>query len=80
MVKAQVDRDRCFGFGRCVEEVPEVFRLDEDHKSVPQDPTDVEVERLLAAAWSCPMQAISVHADDGSELPESAAIRGGTYS
>ncbi len=34
-MRAIVDRERCFGFARCVEEVPEVFVLDEQGLSVP---------------------------------------------
>ena len=33
-MRVRVDRERCFGYGRCVDLVPEVFHLDDDDKSV----------------------------------------------
>ena len=67
-MRVRVDRDRCFGYGRCVDAVPEVFRLDDDDKSVAGDTAGVEASRLAMAVWACPMQALTLLGDDGEEL------------
>ena len=64
----RVDRQRCFGYGRCVDLVPEVFHLDDDDKSVADDTADVPASRLAMAVWACPMQALTLLGDDGEEL------------
>lgn len=64
-----VDRERCFGFGRCAEEVPEVFAQDEEgYSAVNGDATAVAVQRLVDAALGCPRQAIRVVDDAGRDL------------
>jgi len=68
-VHVKVDRDRCFGYGRCADLVPEVFVLDDEGKSVPADPTGVDPSRLAMAAWACPMQAIRLLDENGEEVP-----------
>jgi ferredoxin len=68
-MRVAVDHERCFGYGRCVDLVPEVFTLDEEGKSVAGDITGVGPRRLAMAVWTCPMQAISLLDDDGGELP-----------
>ena len=75
MPKVIVDHGRCFGFGRCVEEVPEVFSFNADGQSVPGELGEIPSERVIQAAWACPRQAISVIGDDGLELPESIEAR-----
>jgi ferredoxin len=70
-----VDRERCFGFARCIEEVPEVFSLDAEGKSKPSDLGEIPIQRVIEAAWACPRQAISMIGDDGVELPESVEAR-----
>lgn len=70
-----VDPNRCFGFARCVDEVPEVFRLNEDGRSVPGELGETSLQRVIDAAWACPRQAITVLSDDGLELPESMEAR-----
>jgi ferredoxin len=54
---AIVDRAECFGFGYCVDVLPEVFSLNGEGRStaarVPADP-----QRLAAAADACPRGAI----------------------
>jgi ferredoxin len=64
-MRVRVDRERCFGYGRCVDLVPEVFHLDDDDKSVADDTTDVPASRLAMAVWACPMQALTLFDDDG---------------
>jgi len=68
-MRVRVDRERCFGYGRCVDLVPEVFHLDNDDKSVADDTADVSASRLVMAVWACPMQALTLLGDDGEEGP-----------
>jgi ferredoxin len=67
-MRAIVDRERCFGFGRCAEEVPEVFSLGEDGLSVPGEARGVATSRLVDAALGCPRQAIRVVDDEGRDV------------
>jgi ferredoxin len=66
-IRVNVDAKRCFGFGRCVDMVPEVFYLGKDGKSLARNAIGVDRDQLEMAAWSCPMQAITL-ADDDVEL------------
>jgi ferredoxin len=64
MYRAEIDRDLCSGFASCVEDAPEIFKLDDSGKAtVLVDATDDK--RVLNAAGDCPMSAISVF-DAGS--------------
>jgi ferredoxin len=67
-MRAIVDRERCFGFGRCAEEVPEVFTQDEEGLSVAGDATGVDPRRLVDAARGCPRQAIRVVDGEGRDV------------
>lgn len=67
-MRAIVDRERCFGFGRCAEEVPEVFTQDEERLSVAGDAAGVDPRRLVDAARGCPRQAIRVVDDEGRDV------------
>jgi ferredoxin len=44
--------------------VPEVFYLGTDGKSLARDAAGVDRDQLELAAWSCPMQAITLTNDD----------------
>ena len=71
-----IDRDQCVGFGDCVKEAPEGFKLDEDTVAVFVAPEAVERERLLHACDACPVDAISVWDSDGRQLvPGQSAAR-----
>jgi ferredoxin len=54
-----IDTSLCSGFGSCVQEAPGVFRLDGGTATAVATTTD---PRVLEAAASCPMGAISVEA------------------
>jgi len=54
-----VDREICFGFGRCVDAYPDVFALRDGQTTVQGDGV-VEAEVAESAAWACPVQAIEV--------------------
>lgn len=65
---ARVDKRSCLCSGRCIDEAPEAFRLDEDQlaEAVPGAPIDPE--RLLQIARACPAIAIAVFDVHGNEV------------
>ena len=63
-----IDRDQCVGFGDCVKEAPEGFKLDEDTVAVFVAPEAVERERLLRACDACPVDAITVYDETGAQI------------
>lgn len=64
----RVDRTLCVGFGDCVQEAPEAFKLDEEEIVVFEAPEQVDRERLLRACQLCPVDALSVFDAAGSQL------------
>ena len=67
-MKVKVDRDMCTGIGNCVVVAPTVFKLDEQNKAVVLDPGTVSKDKLVEAAESCSMEAITVEDDNGEQL------------
>jgi ferredoxin len=63
-----IDRDQCVGFGDCVKEAPEGFKLDADTVAVFVAPQAVARERLLHACDACPVDAITVYDETGSQI------------
>lgn len=63
-----IDRDQCVGFGDCVKEAPEGFKLDEETVAVFVAPEAVERERLLRACDACPVDAITVYDESGTQI------------
>ena len=63
-----IDREQCVGFGDCVKEAPEGFRLDAATVAVFVAPEAVERERLLRACDACPVDAITVYDEDGTQI------------
>ena len=60
-MKVIVDEDECIGCGRCEEECPIIFELDNDLISrVKRQPEDDEEECVNGAADACPVGAIFV--------------------
>ncbi|MBI3559197.1 ferredoxin [Candidatus Gottesmanbacteria bacterium] len=67
--KVLVDRKLCIGAGTCVAISPKSFRLDKKNIAVLQDSwTKEEQEILLAAAKSCPVNAIILINEKGKRL------------
>ncbi|MET9294226.1 ferredoxin [Streptomyces sp. NPDC003077] len=58
--RVEVDRGVCVGSGMCVATAPDRFRLDAARQSRPTEPEADAGEALLAAAESCPVEAISL--------------------
>lgn len=59
-VKICIDRDQCIGDGLCVNEAPETFELDDDQKAVVREGPGDDLEYIVAAAQSCPLDIIVV--------------------
>lgn len=55
-----VDRRRCIGAGNCAEMASHVFQLDEADVSVIVNPHGAAPDLIIAAAESCPVDAIKV--------------------
>lgn len=59
MVRIEIDRSLCSGFGSCIEAAPELFELGPDGIAVAR--VDVtHATAALEAADACPMAAIAV--------------------
>ncbi|MFG2723427.1 ferredoxin [Streptomyces sp. NPDC048416] len=56
----EVDRSMCIGSGMCVNHAPDGFALDTARQSRPRTPDTDADERILAAAESCPVEAILI--------------------
>jgi ferredoxin len=67
-LRVVIDRDQCVGFGDCVQEAPEGFKLDADTIAVFVEPEAVERERLLRACDACPVDAITVWDESGKQV------------
>ena len=64
-----VDRERCVGFGTCVDVAPSIFRFDDEGKAVAPMEGEFPPQRLLDAAKACPALAILIaDADDGAAV------------
>jgi ferredoxin len=55
--RIEIDRSLCSGFGACIDEAEEVFRLENGVAEAPATSLD---QRVLAAADACPMGAITI--------------------
>lgn len=67
-LRVVIDRDQCVGFGDCVKEAPDGFKLDEETIAVFVTPETVERDRLLRACDACPVDAITVYDEAGSQI------------
>ncbi|MEU0113923.1 ferredoxin [Streptomyces bobili] len=56
----EVDRSLCIGSAQCIHHASEAFRLDPARQSRPVAPDADANERVLAAAESCPVEAITI--------------------
>ena len=67
-MRVKVDRELCTGVGNCIAWAPTVFAFDEEKKAMVIDPSSVDDDTLLEAAESCPINAIVIEDDEGSQL------------
>jgi ferredoxin len=64
----RIDRTLCVGFGDCITEAEEAFRLDDEGVAVFVEPEKVDRDRLLRACDVCPVDAITVWNETGQQL------------
>ena len=67
-LRIRVDRGQCVGFGDCVDQAPDAFRLDDEGLAVFATPEQVERAGLLTACDACPVDAITVWDEAGRQL------------
>ena len=68
-LRVLIDRSLCVGFGDCVSEAPEAFRLDDEDLAIfGENPAGVERERLVKACEVCPVDALTVWDEEGRQL------------
>ncbi|MYT30791.1 MULTISPECIES: ferredoxin [unclassified Streptomyces] len=65
--RVAVDRGVCIGSGLCAGTAPERFRLDAARQSHPVEPETEPADTVLAAAESCPVEAITITTADSGE-------------
>ena len=67
-VAVDVDRALCYGFGDCVDTLPDVFALDDEDTAVVLNLDAAPVDDILEAAQNCPVDAIIVTDENGEQL------------
>jgi ferredoxin len=67
-VAIEVDRALCYGFGDCVDTLPDVFALDEEDTAVVLNPDAASLDDLVEAAQNCPVDAIVITDEDGEQI------------
>ena len=67
-LRVRIDRTLCVGFGECVTAAPEAFLVGEDSVVVFVAPEEVERDRLRKACAACPVDALSVFDENGTQL------------
>lgn len=67
-LRVRIDRTLCVGFGECVTAAPEAFLVGEDSVALFVAPEAVEPDRLLTACAACPVDALSVFDENGTQL------------
>ena len=59
-IEIKVIRDKCIGAATCVVYAPSTFDLDEDNIAIIKEESWDRLEKIVAAAQSCPVLAIEV--------------------
>jgi len=67
-ITIRIDRSICVGFGHCMDEAQDAFRLQDDNLVAFADPERVTRDRLVAACEACPVGALSVVTAAGEQL------------
>jgi ferredoxin len=58
--KVEIDRDLCIGDQACCAEAPNTFEMDDENIAVVTNPAGDSDDEILAAAKTCPVDAIKV--------------------
>ncbi len=66
--KIKILRDICIGAASCVAISPRVFQLDNEAKAYIVDANGDTDENILAAAQSCPVNAIIIEDENGKQI------------
>ena len=65
----RVDRLLCVGFGDCIQAAPELWEFDDEGIVTFRDPLpDIGRDRLIRSCEVCPVDALSVHDENGRPL------------
>jgi ferredoxin len=67
-MKIKVDRNLCIGAGTCSVIAPETFELDDELKAVVKNEKGNDRDTIIDAAKSCPVLAIILEEDDGTQI------------
>jgi ferredoxin len=67
-IAVEVDRALCYGFGDCVDTLPDVFALDDEDTAVVLNVDAAPVDDIIEAAQNCPVDAIIVTDEAGEQL------------
>ena len=67
-LRVRIDRTLCVGFGDCITEAPAAFVLDETGVAVFAAPETIPREQLLRACDACPVDAITVWNETGTQI------------
>ena len=70
-LRVRIDRTLCVGFGDCIKAAGEAFELDPEGIVVFTAPEKVERERLISACDACPVDALTVWDENGTQLAPS---------
>jgi ferredoxin len=71
-LRARVDHDECVSSGACVLEAPDAFAYQDGPEQlavVLPGATDLSDDELRDVAALCPVQAIHLYDEDGTEVP-----------
>ena len=66
--KIVIDRDLCIGAESCAIVAPEVFEMDSENKAVLKNATGANDQTILMAAQSCPVAAILLYDEEGTQI------------
>jgi ferredoxin len=67
-LRIRIDRGLCVGFAECLEAAPEAFLLDPEGIVVFSAPEKVDRPRLVAACDACPVDALTVWDESGTQI------------
>lgn len=70
-LRIRIDRDLCVGFGDCIKAADVAFELDEGGIVVFRAPERVDRDLLISACDACPVDALTVWDESGTQLAPS---------
>lgn len=67
-LRIRIDRTLCVGFGDCLKDAPGAFQLDDEGVVVFVAPEQAEREHLIRACDICPVDALTVWDESGTQI------------